>query len=459
MATYKKRYKPAKEKIENAQLEDETIDVSDSTTAEVFDTLDETANKSEKWIEKNSKPLFYAMIGFVVLFLLYVGYQRFVSEPKQLDASNNLAYPRATFDKALLATGDEAKKLFKLGLDGTDGKFGFVNIADEYSGTKAGNMANYYAGISYLKLKEYDKAIEYLSEFDSDDEVLGPVALGAIGDAFADLNQDKDALEYYEKAGTKKENDFTSPMFLFKAGQLAIQLKDFSKAEKLFTTIKEKYPTSEQGREIDRYINMAKYGDASSVVVSESVKVDETPKQEEKVVEDVNSLYNATSALLGKTVKGYEYLGEFVSLKLKDNSEIIALSKGFESGLLNFIKSDAKVDKTTWFNLRRVLFKTGSADLDERSMTQIGNIVKILNAYPNVELKLGGYTDNTGNVNSNKKLSERRANAVLNALVSKGIDKKRLTAEGYGIEHPVADNNTEEGRALNRRVSARVTKK
>jgi K(+)-stimulated pyrophosphate-energized sodium pump len=93
------------------------------------------------------------------------------------------------------------------------------------------------------------------------------------------------------------------------------------------------------------------------------------------------------------------------------------------------------------------------------SQEQLKNIAEILKAYPNVNVKLGGYTDNTGNAASNQKLSEDRATSVREELVNLGIDKDRLEAEGYGQEHPVASNDTEEGRAQNRRISIRVTKK
>ena len=126
-------------------------------------------------------------------------------------------------------------------------------------GTNAGNLANYYAGISYLKMKNYEKGIEYLENFKSDDQMLGPVALGAIGDAFADINQPEDALDYYEKAANKKNNEFTTPLFLFKAGQTAMELKNYSKAESLFAKIKENYSKSDQGRDIEKFISAAKY--------------------------------------------------------------------------------------------------------------------------------------------------------------------------------------------------------
>lgn len=260
MATYKKRgYKPKKEKVID-EVVDETFDETESSVAEALSALDDTANKSEEWIENNSKPLFYGLIAVAGILLSILAYNKFVSEPNEMVASNDLAYPRTLFDKALVAAGTTADSLYTLGLDGgVDGKYGFKDISSKYSGTKAGNLANYYAGISYLKMNKYQEAIDYLEKFKSNDELLGPTALGAIGDAFADTNQLEDALSYYEKAATKKSNDFTSPLFLFKAGQTAMILKDYTKAESLFTTIKEKYETTDQGKDIEKYINSAKY--------------------------------------------------------------------------------------------------------------------------------------------------------------------------------------------------------
>ena len=255
MATYKKRgYKPGNKKEENKS------DESAYETAGVLNTLDETASKSEQWIEKNSKPLMIILISLVVIFLGYLGYNKFIEEPNELEAADELAFPRKYFDEAAVA-GAGVDSLLNLGLEGADGKYGFVDIAESYSGTDAGNLANYYAGVSYLQLKQYDKAIEFLSKFKSDDEMLGPISLGAIGDAFSDINQPKDALEYYEKAANKKDNEFTTPLYLFKAGQTAMNLKEFKKAEDFFTRIKENYSKSDQGRDIEKFVNAAKYAE------------------------------------------------------------------------------------------------------------------------------------------------------------------------------------------------------
>lgn len=186
---------------------------------------------------------------------------------------------------------------------------------------------------------------------------------------------------------------------------------------------------------------------------------DGTKKVASHIVDDVNALYLAGENLVGKTIKGFENLGEFIKLKLSDGTELIIPSKGFEARLIKFIEGNKKVDKTTWFDMRRLLFKTGSADLDKRSMNQITNLANILKTYPKTSIKIGGYTDNTGDAGKNKTLSANRATAVMKALIAKGIDAKRLEAEGYGEEHPLGDNATEAGRKLNRRVSVRVTKK
>ena len=118
-------------------------------------------------------------------------------------------------------------------------------------------MANYYAGILYLNLKNYPKSIEYLSEFDTDDLLLESVAKGAIGDAFVQLNQLEEGLDYYVKAIEASTNDFTTPMFLSKAGQLALQLNKAELALAYFERIKFEYPMSNQAVSVDELIGKA----------------------------------------------------------------------------------------------------------------------------------------------------------------------------------------------------------
>ena len=153
-------------------------------------------------------------------------------------------------------------------------------------------------------------------------------------------------------------------------------------------------------------------------------------------------------------------LGAFFKRKLPDGVELNIPQNGVENKLIDFITDGSKqVDKETWFDFDRLLFATGSATLEPSSTEQLQNVAAILKAYPNVHLRIGGYTDNTGNAEANQKLSQERASTVMSQLVAMGVTPTRLDSRGYGEEHPVADNATDAGRAQNRRISIRVTQK
>lgn len=150
----------------------------------------------------------------------------------------------------------------------------------------------------------------------------------------------------------------------------------------------------------------------------------------------------------------------FFTLKLPDGVELNVPQTGIENKLATFIADSSKpVDTTTWFDFDRLTFDTGKDTLQASSQEQLNNVAAILKAYPNAHVKIGGYTDNTGGAAANLKLSDDRAKNVMAALVAGGIDSSRLEAKGYGEEHPVASNATEEGRAQNRRISLLVTAK
>jgi len=153
-------------------------------------------------------------------------------------------------------------------------------------------------------------------------------------------------------------------------------------------------------------------------------------------------------------------LGAFIDTKLPNGVNLHIPSNGVENKLLAFINDPTKaVDQTTWFSFDRLEFETDSATLKPSSREQLANMAAILAAYPQVNLKVGGYTDNTGDPAHNLKLSQDRATATLNELASLGVAKSRLAAEGYGQQFPVADNSTPEGRQRNRRIDIRVTHK
>ena len=193
MATYKKRGGRPKNKAEKiSQIEEE------STTAEVFSTLDEGASRTEAWVEKNQKAILI-FVGVVAVSVLgFLGFQNFIQEPKETEAMNEMFQAQSYYEQALTATTKDS--LFNLYLNGGNGKFGFVDIIDNYSGTNAANLANYYAGVAYLNTGKYLEAIKHLDQFKADDANVAPIAKGAIGDAFAQLDQPEEALKYYENA-------------------------------------------------------------------------------------------------------------------------------------------------------------------------------------------------------------------------------------------------------------------
>ncbi|MBK8898464.1 MAG: OmpA family protein [Candidatus Competibacteraceae bacterium] len=149
-----------------------------------------------------------------------------------------------------------------------------------------------------------------------------------------------------------------------------------------------------------------------------------------------------------------------VELVLRDNVKLRVLPGSVEQRLVAFIEDPTKaVDDKTWFTFDGLEFETGSAKLKASSQERLKQIAAVLKAYPAVTIKVGGYTDNVGDPQTNLRISGERAKATLQELVNMGISANRMDAEGYGEQHPVADNATDQGRQKNRRVDIRVTAK
>lgn len=166
---------------------------------------------------------------------------------------------------------------------------------------------------------------------------------------------------------------------------------------------------------------------------------------------------DSTTTVVSSAVETVE---KMLTLKLPNGSEIEVPQGSLEDQIITFIKDKNKVvDKAAWFNFDRLLFDTGKSTLKPASVGQVEKTIAILNAFPTVKIKIGGYTDNQGNASANMKLSSERAKVVMNALTKGGISESRIEAEGYGDQHPVASNDTEEGRSQNRRIAVLVTAK
>jgi len=252
MATYKKRgNKPRTKEEQQTAVEDQ------STTAEVFNTLDEGAGKTEEWVARNQKYIF-VIIGVAALVILgYLAYEEFIQEPKEAEAANEMFVAQQYFENALNSAGAQSDSLYNLALTGGQGKYGFEDIIENYGSTKAGNLARYYAGMAYLNTNQYQQAIDNLDDFSSDDEILAPLAKGAIGDAFLQLNQPQEALDYYQEAANMRDNPFTTPRFLMKAAVTAIKLGNGAVAEKHLNRIQKEYPESAEANRVLVYLGQA----------------------------------------------------------------------------------------------------------------------------------------------------------------------------------------------------------
>lgn len=257
MATYNKRgYKGSANEEASKENEFKKVEAADSTTEEVFETLNQKANKAEEWVVKNQN-LIMGFVGAIALVTLgYFFYDKFIVEPKEDEAVDKMFQAQQYFKQAVDAQ-TAPDSLYNLALKGGEGKLGFEGIISEYSVTKSANLAQYYAGMAYYNLKEYKKAVEHLEKFSANDEMLKPIAIGVIGDSFSELNKVDEALAYYLKAAEASENDFTTPRYLFKHGQLALSNGKNEAALKSFKAIKENYPTSNEAINIDGYIARA----------------------------------------------------------------------------------------------------------------------------------------------------------------------------------------------------------
>ena len=244
MATYKKR--GAKKSVTNAEVgENQT----DSTTAEVFETLDTSASKAEEFVAKYQNIILIVIGVLTVGVLGSLGYQSFVVEPTSREAVGELNQAQYYFNLAV--NGQDSDSLYARSIRGGEGKYGFDDIIENYSGTPASDLASFGAGMAYLNMKDYNSAIEYLKDFSSDDILLSAIAKGSIGDSYVQLNQDDKALDYYIKAINSSENDYTTPKYLFKAGLISSDLEKNNQALSYFKRIKDEYPNSTEAAQVD----------------------------------------------------------------------------------------------------------------------------------------------------------------------------------------------------------------
>ncbi len=210
--------------------------------------VEEAFSKTELYIEQNKKSLSIITIVIVALVGGYFAYKYWYVAGEETKARTEMFKAENYFEK------DSLNKA----INGDGVSSGFLQIVNDYGITPSGNLAEYYLGICYLKKGQYEDAIEHLQEFDSKDQIVAPIATGAIGDANMELGKIDEAITYYLKAVEQSNNSFTTPIYLKKAALANEEKKSYANAVKLYERIKNEFGETSEGKEIEKYIARAK---------------------------------------------------------------------------------------------------------------------------------------------------------------------------------------------------------
>ncbi len=209
-----------------------------------FENVQETLNKAELFINDNKSVISYAIIGVLAVVAIFFAFKRFYIEPKNNAASAAMFGAEQYFQK----------DSFEVALNGDGNYVGFLDVIDDYGMTQTAKLANYYAGLCYMYMGDFESAISHLKKFKSKDVTLSSVALGVIGDAYVELGEEAKGASYYEEAAVNAKNDFTSPLYLNKAAQVYEKLGNYKKALALYTAIKNDYAMSQEAMQIEKNI-------------------------------------------------------------------------------------------------------------------------------------------------------------------------------------------------------------
>ena len=211
---------------------------------ERLEQIETTLGKTEMFIEKHQKSIMIVIAAIIVVILAVFGFKKFVVEPREAAAQTAIFRAEQLFENDDYATA----------LNGDGNNAGFLDVINEYGSTKTGNLARYYAGICYLNTGDFNNAIKYLGEYKGKDQIVRPLAIGAMGDAYMELDNAAEAAKCYERAASETANSFTGPMFLMRAGLAYEMVENYKKALDMYKTIKAEYPNSNEGFNIDKYI-------------------------------------------------------------------------------------------------------------------------------------------------------------------------------------------------------------
>ncbi|MFT4525581.1 MAG: tetratricopeptide (TPR) repeat protein [Flavobacteriales bacterium] len=217
--------------------------MADKDEKELVVDVEEVYSKSEEFVNDNQNMIMTVVGAIVIIVSLIYAFNRYYLMPMEETASTEMFQAEQYF----------STDSFNLALNGDGNALGMLDVIEDYGSTDAGNLATYYAGVSYLKLGQYEDAIEYLNDF-SPSGLLGPTAKGALGDAYAGSGDMDKALSSYEAAADMDDNDFTTPIFLFKAGLAAEEVGDYDRAVRLYGKLKKDYADSREGRDAAKYL-------------------------------------------------------------------------------------------------------------------------------------------------------------------------------------------------------------
>lgn len=215
-------------------------------------TAVETENKLMSFWATNSKKITTAVAVLAIVIGGFFAYKTLVAAPAETKASEALFHAESYFRQDSIKLALEGDKLYP----------GFLKIISKYKGTDAANLAHYYAGSCYMKLGDFNKAISHLKDFSTGSTQIEARAISLMGDAYSELGKKEDAVAAYKKAGTLFEKDeYNSPEYLFRAGYLYESMGKNKEAIEMYKIIKQKYPRSERGFTIDKYL--ARLGEIS----------------------------------------------------------------------------------------------------------------------------------------------------------------------------------------------------
>lgn len=213
-----------------------------------FENIGEALTTTEQFLEKNQKSILTGLLVVIVIVGAFLAYHYLYKLPR-----NNEAQAAIYKGERYFQEGEDSLALFGNGND----YIGFESVIDQYKGTKTADLAHAYAGISYNRLGNYEKALEHLKKFKGGDILITPSVAGAIGDVYMNMGETEQAISQYLKAAKKAGDDMLSPIYYKKAGEAYLHIGNFDKALETFTMLKNDYLNSPEGQEADKFIQQA----------------------------------------------------------------------------------------------------------------------------------------------------------------------------------------------------------